>query len=102
MPILHTVNQSPFQGEALQSCLRLARPGSTVLLIEDAVYAGLRGSDAARRLTAAMPDLVIAALRPDLVARGIEAERVAEGIELVDHVGFVRLAASHDAVVSWL
>jgi tRNA 2-thiouridine synthesizing protein B len=37
--MLHIVNKSHMQTSALQSCLRLAQPGSALLLIEDAVYA---------------------------------------------------------------
>ena len=37
--MLHIVNKSPTQTNALQSCLRLAKSGHALLLIEDAVYA---------------------------------------------------------------
>ena len=40
--MLHLVNKSPFDRNALDSCLRLANPGSSVLLIEDGVYAAFR------------------------------------------------------------
>ena len=39
--MLHTVNKSPFERNALESCLRLAASGSSVLLIEDGVIAAL-------------------------------------------------------------
>ena len=38
MAILHTVNKSPFERNSLEACLRLAQPGSAVLLMEDGVY----------------------------------------------------------------
>ncbi|MCP4411990.1 MAG: sulfurtransferase complex subunit TusB, partial [Gammaproteobacteria bacterium] len=31
--MLHTVNKSPFERNTLKSCLRIAKPGSAVLLI---------------------------------------------------------------------
>ena len=37
--MLHIVNKSPQERSTLESCLRVARPGSALLLIEDAVYA---------------------------------------------------------------
>ncbi len=44
--MLHIVNKSHAQTSALQSCLRLARPGHALLLIEDAVYAATAGGAA--------------------------------------------------------
>ena len=41
--MLHTVNKSPFERNALESCLRLAASGASVLLIEDGVVAALAG-----------------------------------------------------------
>ncbi|MDP1898608.1 MAG: DsrH/TusB family sulfur metabolism protein, partial [Sulfurimicrobium sp.] len=37
--MLHIVNKSPLERNALDSALRMIKPGSTILLIEDAVYA---------------------------------------------------------------
>ena len=37
MSSLHIVNKSPFERNALDSCLRLAAKGSAVLLFEDGV-----------------------------------------------------------------
>ncbi len=44
MSILHTVNKSPYEKNSLDSCLNLAKEGSAVLLIEDGVYAALKGA----------------------------------------------------------
>ena len=43
--LLHTVNKSPFLHKALESCLRSAKDGSAVLLIEDGVYGALKGTE---------------------------------------------------------
>ena len=48
--MLHTVNKSPFEKNSLQTCLRLSKPGSSILLIEDGVYGALKGSEVATRL----------------------------------------------------
>lgn len=99
--MLHIVNKSPFERNALESCLRFGRDGSAVLLIEDGVYAATRGSAAALKIQEAMGRLQVYALRPDLEARGMQ-DAVIEGIRLVDYGGFVDLVAEHKATQSWL
>ena len=99
--MLHIVNKSPFERNALGSCLRFGRDGSAVLLIEDGVYAVTRGNIAEPKIKAALGQMKIYALRPDLEARGMQ-DAVLEGIQLVDYGGFVDLVVSHKAVQSWL
>jgi tRNA 2-thiouridine synthesizing protein B len=99
--MLHIVNKSPAQGSGLASCLRLARPGQTVLLIEDAVLAATRGNAAASGIAAAQGSLKVVALAPDLAARGV-AGQLAEGVATVDYAGFVALVAEHPTNQSWL
>jgi tRNA 2-thiouridine synthesizing protein B len=95
--MLHIVNKSPDQTNALASCLRLAQPGSALLLIEDGVYAATRASPMAD----AMKSLKVYVLQPDLAARGVAA-RVVDGITAVDYAGFVDLVAEHSNNQSWL
>ncbi|MBF0334232.1 MAG: sulfurtransferase complex subunit TusB, partial [Alphaproteobacteria bacterium] len=45
--MLHTVNKSPFEKNALESCLSHAVEGASILLIEDGVYAALGGTSTA-------------------------------------------------------
>jgi tRNA 2-thiouridine synthesizing protein B len=99
--MLHIVNKSPYERNALESCLRLAQPGSALLLIEDGVYAATRGNAAEARLKDAMARLKVYALKADLEARGV-AGRVMDGIELVDYGGFVDLACGQPNCQSWL
>jgi len=99
--VLHIVNKSPYERNALQSCLRFALPGSALLLIEDGVYAATRGSAAEAGLRAAMQRLEVYALQPDLEARGM-ASRVIEGVRLVDYGGFVDLVCARPSCQSWL
>ncbi len=99
--MLHIVNKSPFEKNALDSCLRFGRDGSAVLLIEDGVYAVTRGNIAEPKIKAALGTMKIYALRPDLEARGMQ-HTVMDGIELVDYGGFVDLVTGHSAVQSWL
>lgn len=102
MSTLHTVNKSPFEKSSLDSCLRFAGPGSAVLLIEDGVYAALKGSAIEAKLREAGARLAFYALGPDLQARGFGEDRLIEGIEVVDYAGFVDLAVQHDRVQAWL
>ncbi len=101
MATLHTVNKSPARGDALARCLRFAYHGDGVLLIEDGVYSGLRGSEALAELDALAGLCRVWVLDADARARGVE-HRLAEWLGRVDDAGFVALAAEHDRVVSWL
>jgi len=42
--MLHIVNKSPLDRNALDSALRMAKAGSTILLIEDGIYAVTKGN----------------------------------------------------------
>jgi tRNA 2-thiouridine synthesizing protein B len=99
--MLHIVNKSPFEKSSLDSCLRLARPGSALLLIEDAVYAAAKGGAAESKIRQAAKTLKVYALAPDLEPRGMKSAAI-DGIELIDYGGFVDLVAGHTAVQSWL
>jgi len=97
--MLHIVNKSPTQTNALASCLRLAQPGSALLLTEDAVYAATAAGVAA--LGGAVKTLKVYVLQPDVEARGM-AGRLADGIIAVDYGGFVDLVTEHSNNQSWL
>jgi tRNA 2-thiouridine synthesizing protein B len=100
--ILHTVNKSPFERNALASCLRHARPGSAILLLEDAVYAAARGTTWEEGLVRALGKVSVHVLDADLRGRGLDPAGVIEGVTVVDHGGFVDLVVTHDKVQSWL
>lgn len=100
--MLHMVNKSPFERNALDSCLRLATPGSAILLIEDGVYAALKGTAQTAKVEAAIRTHELYVLGPDLKVRGIEESRIIGGIKVVDYGGFVDLAAAKGTVNSWL
>lgn len=102
MAMLHTINKSPFERNALDACLRMARPGASVLLIEDGVYAGLRNTAVAGKVFQAMQTVSFYVLGPDLSARGFGENRVLDGMKIVDYNGFVDLVVEHDNVQAWL
>lgn len=100
--MLHLVNKSPFERTALDSCLRLARPGSSILLLEDGVYAALAHAACAEKIARGMKDYSFFVLGPDLAARGLRDAPLTAGMDVVDYAGFVDLVAQHQATQSWL
>jgi len=99
--MLHTVNKSPFDHNTLETCLKFAKQGSALLLIEDGVYAATRDTAVSKQVQEAMKSVSIYALKPDVEARGMQ-NRVMDGVRLVDYEGFVDLVVAHNAVQSWL
>jgi tRNA 2-thiouridine synthesizing protein B len=98
--MLHIVNRSPLERNSLDSCLRMARPGSSLLLIEDGVCAATRGSDAGERLSR-LEGIALYVLGPDLDARGLRS-RLIDGAKIVDYEGFVELVTATPVSQSWL
>ena len=97
--LLHTVNQSPTDGNALYSCLRSLLPGAHLLLLEDGAYAAVAGSDAAELLTQ-RNDVHCHVIAADAAARGL-TDRIAPAIALASYEDFVRLSTECHAVQSW-
>jgi len=99
--MLHIVNKSPFQTSTLESCLRMAQPGSALLLIEDGVYAATLGSAAEAAVRQACATLKVYALQPDLDARGMTSKLI-DGVTLLGYDGFVDLTVEYKTSHSWL
>lgn len=97
--ILHIVNKTTADGEALTLCLRSLNPGDCVLLIEDAVYAAHAQSESAR-LLAALEAVDCCVLREDADLRGIAAH-LHPRIRIADYPKFVELAVQADKTQSW-
>ena len=102
MPMLHTVNKSPFERRTLDSCLRHMVKGAGVLLIEDGVYAALKDTMVTEKVKAALSEHKVYVLGPDIEARGLKQENLIEGLEVADYGGFVDLVTEYDKVQSWL
>ncbi|AHE98854.1 sulfurtransferase complex subunit TusB [Thioalkalivibrio paradoxus] len=102
MSMLHTVNKSPFERNTLASCLGHAKAGSDILLIEDGVYAAVRGTSHEDMVRNAVGTHNVYVLGPDLLARGMNPEQVIEGISVADYGDFVDLTEKHDKVQAWL
>jgi len=100
--MLHVVNKSPFERNALESCLRVAKDGSSILLTEDGIYGATRGTRLQSTMEQAVGKFKLHVLGPDLDARGISRDKVIAGISVVDYAGFVDLVTTNDTVQSWL
>ena len=100
--MLHLINKSPFDRNALDSCLRLATAGSSVLLLEDGIYAALDKATSANAVKNRMEDMTFYVLGPDVSARGLDDTPLIDGIKVVDYGGFVDLVVEHDVAQSWL
>lgn len=101
--MLHTVNKSPFQTNALESCLRFAKAGHSVLLFEDGIYGALKDTrfDSLVK-NSLLANINIYVLVPDLEARGMRTSQVIEGIKSAGYGDFVDLAANNKSVQAWL
>jgi len=95
--MLHIVNKSPFEKNSFSSCMDHAKEGSAVLLIEDGVFAALKGTRFSKSLSKAK----VYAMESDVNARGIQGN-VDGNVELVDYSKFVDLVTENDRVQSWL
>jgi len=100
--MLHIVNKSPFERNALEACLGHAEKGSSVLLIEDGVYAAQAGTAKSDMVTGKAGDLAFYVLKEDLDARGIAEDRLSDGITVVDYGGVVDLAVEKGPTNSWM
>jgi len=100
--MLHIINKSPFERNSLESCLRLAKTGSSILFIEDGVYATLANAAHAGKISSRMDDVSFYVLDPDVAARGLSDLSMLDGVTAVDYEGFVDLVAECDATQSWL
>ena len=100
--MLHLVNKSPFERNSLSSCLRLAKKGSAILLIEDGVYGALSETSVSAEVSAQIGNFDFYVLSEDLAVRGITEQPKIDGVTLVDYDGFVDLVAETSSVQSWL
>jgi tRNA 2-thiouridine synthesizing protein B len=100
--MLHLINKSPSERNSLDSCLRLAKSGGAILLIEDGVYAAIAKAEHAEKISSRMGDFTFYVLGPDVAARGLNDIPLIEGINVVDYEGFVDLVVEQDVTQSWL
>ncbi len=86
---LHTIHSVA----ALESCLGRATADSTLLLLEDGVYAALTPD--------AIPVRALYVLAEDLAARGLSSADLPAGVTAIDMKGFVALTVAHSPIAAW-
>ena len=97
--MLHTINKSPFQNSALENCLRLAREGDVILLLEDGVYASATGTIKSSLIEQAVRRHAVYAIEADLKARGLD--KLIKEVRIASYGDFVDLVEKHP-VHAWL
>ena len=100
--LLHLVNKSPTEKNSFNTCLRMAKPGDSILMIEDGVYATLANADFAKNITSHLQDFSFYALGADIAARGLGDMALIKDVHIIDYEGFVDLVTTTDVTQSWL
>jgi sulfur relay protein TusB/DsrH len=96
MPTLFILSHAPHRDPLDAKTLEFVRPGDSILLIEDGVYAAGDTPTPLSPLLAGAQSAgaTVYALQPDLQARGVKTT-----LPVVDYVGFVDLIEAHDRSV---
>ena len=97
MPILHTVNSSPFQTHALAQCLNVLNDQDCLLLIEDGVIAAQAKHVFFERLSLLSEQGRLMVLDSDLAARGV-VKKIGMSCSYDD---FVTLVIDHKSQIAW-
>ncbi|MCW8329677.1 sulfurtransferase complex subunit TusB [Photobacterium sp. SDRW27] len=96
--MLHTISTSPFQTQALQRCLRYIGHNDEILLIQDAVSAGIEKNIWSEAIKTSGVKIYL--LEADLAARGL-LDKVGKFAEVIDYKGFVSLTVKHETHMKW-
>jgi len=86
---LHTIHSVA----ALDRCLGRATTDSTLLLLEDGVYAAVTPRT--------IPARALYVLAEDLAARGLSPSDLPPGVTAIDMKGFVALTVAHSPIAAW-
>ena len=100
--MLHTINKSPFEKNTLETCLRLAVDGASILYIEDGVYSAVKNTKFEQLISDKIKNIKMYVLEPDLKARGLDKSSLINNIEVIDYQGFVKLAVENEKIQNWL
>lgn len=94
MTILHHIQTSTVNDNALAVCINYASESDSILLSGDAVYA-IFNTDLINKLSS----FSLYLLESDISARGLINK--ANSYQLIDYVQFVSLVEQHSKVISW-
>lgn len=92
--ILHHIQTSPGNDNALQTALRYAGKADSFMLSGNAVNAVLK-----RQWSMALSPFKVYLLKDDVDARGLQLHT--NGYKLVDYDEFVGLTLSHNKMITW-
>lgn len=97
--LLHTLNKSPYQHQALKSCAEFCTTDDALILIEDGVYA-IHHPDLALIVKSGTQ---VFALEADVKARGLTtlSTTASDQCELVSYDRFVALCVEYPKQKSW-
>ncbi len=98
--MLHILRHAPSQ-VIFNRALDSVSPGDALLLIEDAVYALLPGTDSASALQSLAQAGQLYVLGQDLLARGLSAAAPPPGAELIDYLRMVEICVAQPKALSW-
>ncbi|MEH6503209.1 MAG: sulfurtransferase complex subunit TusB [Cycloclasticus sp.] len=98
--MLYIVNKSCSDSTALKNCVERACDGDAILLIENAVYAGISSPETST-LQGIADGVGVYALTPDMQARGLDCSQYFSFVRYVDYAGFVALVESNKPIRSW-
>ena len=98
--ILHTVNKAPTSNNTLVSCLKVARPGSAILLFEDGVYGALETEENRALFDDFFNSNKLYVINSDLSARGV-LDKIMPEFKAITYPDFVELSVEYSKVQSW-
>lgn len=99
--MLHILRHPPHTDSRFASCLRAINTGHALILIEDAVYALLKGTSARNALEYLPGTISLYALDVDLDARGIALDDLPSRARVINYPMMVELCLEHPKAVSW-
>ncbi len=95
--LLHCLSAGP-DSLTFRDCLRMRGDDDALLLMGDAVYAALAGSESLNTLNVASG--LVFVLMPDAQARGVDS-RLSDGIAAIGMAEFVALSERYSAQQAW-
>ncbi|MBH44848.1 MAG: sulfurtransferase complex subunit TusB [Gammaproteobacteria bacterium] len=100
--MLHTINKSPYEKNSFETCMRLAAAESSILLIEDGVYAAIDNTKISELIKENPSNFKFYVLEADLKARGLDKNSLIPNIEIISYKGFVKLTVENEKTQTWL
>ena len=97
--ILHIINKSPLTHSCFSECLKFCKDGSSILFIEDGVYAN-HSLTAQQHQQLETKKINLYVLEADITARGLK-QPINSPFGITDDKGFVELIINHHGSQSW-